>query len=447
MWHPTALRYRLRDLPAILRNPLGPEVVASGARMAAWPLLRPVAWLYRRAVLRRTRVVAVTGSFGKTTTFRAIAAALGSPIAKGSNHKSGIARRLFNTDPVEAHSVLEVGIDGPGQMRGFARMIKPDIAVLCGIGSEHNRSLPTLQDTLREKAELLAALDDNGLAILNADDGLAISARERTAARAVLCGFSPKADVRAAGYVSRPKGSVIQASVHGERIEVRTRLVGRQMVFPVLAALAAAQAEGVDLELAADRLASLEPAVGRMQVVELANGAVVLNDTHKGSFESFLAAVDAAAELPAKRRLLIVGDIEERPGTQSEVYGRLGESFARAADAWILHIGFDRQKLQAGARRAGFPPERIVDLGKDVLPAIKPIRKRIQPGDLVLLKGRNAQKLERILLALRGREARCAIQYCDRRGLGCMDCPLLGRGWDGLAEFMDRRPGKRRRTR
>ena len=439
------MRYRLSDLPAILRNPLGPQVIRSGARMAAWPLFRPLTALYRRTLLRRTRVVGVTGSFGKTTTFRAIAAALDSPIAKGSNHKSGIAVRLLNSPLSEPYSVLEVGIDGPGQMRGFAHMIKPDIAVLCGIGSEHNLSLPTLQDTLREKGELIAALPADGLAILNADDPLAISACERTRARVVLCGFSSTADVRALSYrVDWPHGSVIEASVHGRRVEVRTRFVGRQMAFPILAALAAAEAEGVDLQLAADRLAALEPATGRMQLVPLDHGVVLLNDTHKGSLESFIAALDAIAELPAERRLLIVGDIQEPPGKQSGAYRLLGESFARNENAWIFHIGDNRQKLQAGAKRAGFPADRIVGLGKDVLPTIGPIRERLQPGDLVLLKGRNSQKFERILLALQGREVRCAIQFCDRRGEGCLDCPMLERGWDGLPEFMDRRPHARR---
>jgi UDP-N-acetylmuramoyl-tripeptide--D-alanyl-D-alanine ligase len=432
--------YRLRDLPAIAANPLGPYVAWGGALRLVWPVLRPAAFLYRRTVLRKTRVVAVTGSFGKTTTFRAIAAALDSATAKGSNHKSGIALRLFRTAPSERHSVLEVGIGRPGEMRGFASMVRPDIAVLCGIGSEHSRSLQTLDRTLEEKAELLAALRPDGLAILNADDARAASAANRTRGRVVTCGFSADADVRVESYgVDWPRGHSLDVLVHSRRVRVQTQLVGRQMVFPVLAALAAAHEEGVDLELAAARLATLQPAHGRMHLTVLESGAVVLNDAYKGAFESYVAAVEAAAELPAKRRLLIVGDIAEPPGTESDAYGKLGESFARVPDAWILHIGRKKQKLQAGAKRAGFPADRIVGLGKEVLPAIEHVRRLVEPGDLVLLKGRDWQKLERILMALQGVNVRCGIEFCNKLGEGCSDCPLLERGWEGLDEFMDTR--------
>ena len=434
------MRYRVRDLPAILRNPLGAKVVLRGAANLAWPLLRPAAWVYRRTLLRSTRVVAVTGSFGKTTTCSAIATALDSSVPNGANHRSNIAMRLLRTEAAAPYRVVEVAIDGPNQMRGFARMVRPDIAVLCGIGSEHSRSLKTLERTRDEKAQLLAALGPGGLAIINADNALAVSARQRTRARVALCGFSREADVRAEDCsLDWPRGNVVRASVRGRQVLVRTRLIGRHMAFPILAALAVADELGIELELAADRLAALPPSPGRMQLVELDEGVVVLHDAFKGSFESFLAAIDAAAELPARRRLLILGDIAEPPGRQSQAYQALGERLARVENAYVLHIGRNRQKLGAGARKAGVPPDRIIHLGKSVAAAIEPVRAMVQPGDLVLLKGRDWQKLERILLALQGATVRCGIDYCDKRGLGCMDCPLLETGWEGLPEFMDLR--------
>jgi UDP-N-acetylmuramoyl-tripeptide--D-alanyl-D-alanine ligase len=433
------VRYRIRDLPAILRNPLGAKVVSRGAANLAWPLLRPAAWLYRRTLLRSTRVIAVTGSFGKTTTCRAIATALDSSVPDGANHRSGIALRLLRTESSAPYRVVEVAIDGPNQMRGFARMVRPHIAVLCGIGSEHSRSMGTLERTRDEKAELLASLDQGGLAIINADNALAVTARERTRSRVALCGFADAADVRAEECSPDwPRGTIVQASVRGRRVRVRTRLAGRHMAFPILAALTVADELGIELEVAAERLAALQPTPGRMQLVELDNGVVFLNDTFKGSFESFVAAIDAAAELPARRRLLILGDIAEPPGKQSQAYQILGERLARVENAHIIHIGRERQKLGAGARKAGVPADRIVHLGRDAVAATEQVRGMVQPGDLVLLKGRDWQKLERILLALQGVTVRCTIQFCDKRGLGCMDCPLLETGWEGLPEFMDR---------
>lgn len=432
------MKYQWRDLPAILRNPLASQFIQEGIRSLAWPVYRPLAFLYRRTALRDTKVVAVTGSFGKTTTCSAIAIALGAEIQSGTNHKSGLARRVLNHSPKDPYCVLEAGIDGPGQMRGFAKMMRPDIAVISGIGTEHSRSLETLERTRDEKAELAAALSPDGLAILNADIPLAASVRERTRARSVLCGFAPEAEARVERYrLDWPNGIELQASVRGETVTVRTAVLGRHMVFPVLAALVAAQEAGIPLAVASERLGRLEPPRGRMRLTRLENGVVFVDDSFKGSFESFVAAVDAFAELPGNRRLMIVGDITEPPGKQSDAYGLLGESFARVPDGLILHIGREVQFLRSGAKRAGFPADRIVSLGRDVLPALERIREIVEPGDTVLLKGRDTQKLGRIAMAFQGVDVRCGIRFCDRRLGGCPTCPMLARGWGDLPEFMD----------
>lgn len=434
------MKYRLSDLPAILRNPLAPQFIQEGIRSQGWPAYRLAASVYRRTALRKAKVVAVTGSFGKTTTCSALAVALGVEIRAGTNHKAGLARKLLNHSPKDQYCVLEAGIDRPGQMRGFAKMMRPDIAVISGIGTEHSRSLGTLERTRDEKAELAAALNPGGLAILNADIPLAVSVRHRTRGRTALCGFAPEADVRVERYrLNWPKGIELRASVRGESVTVRTPVLGRHMAFPVLAALVAAQEVGIPLAVAAERLDRLEPPPGRMKLIPLENEVVFVDDSFKGSFESFIAAVDALAELPGKRRLMIVGDITEPPGKQANAYRSLGKSIARVPDGLILHVGREAQYLRSGAKRAGFPADRIVTLGRDVLPALERIREIVEPGDTVLLKGRDTQKLGRISMAFQGLDVGCGIRFCDRRMGGCPTCPLLAHGWGDLPEFMDQR--------
>ena len=424
----------------MLANPLGPALIGRGLRNAAWPAYRSSAWLYRRTVLSRKRVVGVTGSFGKTTTTRAISTTLASPIAPGGNHSSGIALRVLRTPSDLSHIVLELGIDGPGQMRGYASMVRPDVAVLSGIGSEHGRSLGSLERTRDEKGELIRALPPDGTAILNADDQLATSVSGWTKARVVACGFHPDADVRILDHaVDWPQGNRLTVSVHGKEIEISTRLLGRQMMFPIAAALAAAESEGVDLETAKERLESMEPTPGRMEIIAIGNGIFLIHDAFKGAFETYGAAIDAIATVPAKRRLMVVGDIAEPPGKQADAYRSLGRNFAEVDNAWILHVGKETQRLQAGAKKAGFPAERIVGLGKDPLGALERIQEMLEPGDVVLLKGRDTQKFDRIELGLKGHSVGCRIEYCDKRGVRCDGCPLLESGWEGLPEFMGRR--------
>ena len=144
------MRFRLRDLPEMLATPAGRMHVRLGIAYRGWPRL---AWLHRRTLARNTRVIAVAGSFGKSTTTRAITAALGlrEHDAMLYNAWSWIAFALLRIRPGQRHAVIEVGISKPGQMKDYARTVGPDIAVMTSVGSEHHRSLGTLEVTRAEK--------------------------------------------------------------------------------------------------------------------------------------------------------------------------------------------------------------------------------------------------------------------------------------------------------
>lgn len=420
------MRMSLRAARELLDSPLRAERLGRAVRAAAWPLLRRVAWAHRRTLLRQVRVMAVTGSFGKTTTNRAIAAALGLPQPDGSNHSARLALALLHVSRRARRCALEVGIDRPGQMRDMASMVRPDVAVLTGIGSEHNRSFPRLEDTLAEKSELIRALGPRGVTVLNADDPLARSASAAAPGEIVTYGFSAEADVRVTDHaLNSLEGARFSANVRGREVELQTRLLGRHQVYPILAALAVAHIEGVDLESAKQRLEALPPAYGRMQLIRLPVGAALINDSFKGALEGYLTALDAIKDLPAERRVLILGDINEPPGTQSEAYKALGAGLARVPQALIVHVGRDGKRLRAGARKAGINADEILCLAPDALPALERIRELIRPTDLVLVKGRSTQKLDRIVAGLRGATVRCGVRYCNRPVSECLKCPIV----------------------
>ncbi|MGH7359691.1 MAG: Mur ligase family protein, partial [Candidatus Rokuibacteriota bacterium] len=134
---------RLRGPGVLLGTPLGRRHLRNGLCHRSGPLVLGAAGVYRRVFLRRTRIVAVVGSFGKTTTTRAVLSALGgSPAGPvGANSGGWIALALFRLRPGTRHGVIEVGINGPGQMARYASVIRPDISVVMSVGSEHRRSL------------------------------------------------------------------------------------------------------------------------------------------------------------------------------------------------------------------------------------------------------------------------------------------------------------------
>jgi UDP-N-acetylmuramyl pentapeptide synthase len=425
------MRFRIRDLPAMLRTPAGRMHVRQGIAFRSWPLLSPLARMYRRML--KTRVIAVVGSFGKSTTTRAIAAALGVPEHSSmlSNSWSWIAFALFRIRPGQRHAVIEVGISKPGLMKGYARTVGPDVAVVTAIGSEHHVSLGTLEVTRAEKSWMLQVLPASGAAVLNGDDPNVMWMKEKTRARVVTFGFGAACDVRADQVrLDWPRGTYFRLTAFGEKRDVAVRLLGRHMIYPILAAVAVSHVEGYALDPVLARLRELAPTPGRMDPVLLPNGVTVLRDDFKSTLETVHTALDVLAEVPAPRRVVLLGSVSEPPGPQRPIYQALGERVAKIASHLVLfHNEFE--PYWSGARRGGMPRTAVTSAGRTARDAAEALSQVLHPGDVLLIKGRGPEKLDRVRLILQGRRVGCDIRYCSLRTQECEQCPMLERGWEG----------------
>ncbi len=428
------MRYRLRDAHHVLRTPIGRSQVLSGMLHRAWPLMSRLAGAWRRTALRRTRLVAVIGSYGKTTTTRAVTQVLGRPVAPQIelNDKSFIPLALLRTKAGAPGAVIEVGIDHPGQMREFAAVIRPVACVVTSVGSEHNRSLGSLEVTRREKAEMLRRLPPDGFVVVNHDDENALWMAAQTPARRLSFGFDERSDFRALEpRLVWPHGTEFTLRHPGGTATVRTRLFGRHMVYPALAALAVAAELGVDLETAIGRLAGLPPTPGRMELIPLEDGVTILGDFYKSGLETIHSALDFLAQVPAKRKIVVLGDVSEPPGPQGPIYRAIGTRVARVADL-ALFSSSQNQAYSAGAASAGMPRAAIIQMPGDIAAVTARLRELLEAGDVVLIKGRDTQRLDRIALALAGRRVRCNLDFCRAMPTRCATCGMLERGWDGL---------------
>lgn len=427
------VKHRLRNLPEILRTPGGRLLLLAELKVALWPLLHRTASAYRRHALSRTRVVAVVGSFGKTTTARAVTAALGlkeSPRLE-ANASSGVAINLLFVWPGSAHAVLEIGVSQTGQMLPYATMVRPDITVVTSIGSEHHRSFGSLERTREEKSVMVSALPATGVAVLNGDDANVRWMAGATKARIMTFGTGPECDVRATEIaLDWPYGTRFRLEYQGRSRAVRTRLLGKHQVHPILAAVAVGLAEGLDIEQTLPALERLPPTQGRLQLVEIGNGVRLLRDDYKSAIETIELALDVLGEIPAKRRLVVLGQVTEPQGPQGPLYRGLGARVGKIATAMVV-VGGCFQRYATGAATAGMPRAAIVDAGHDVVAAAAAVRTMLQPGDVVLVKGRSTQRLERVALALAGRPIRCTIPECSFKMIRCDNCRMLERGWQG----------------
>lgn len=423
----------VKPTEALVTNARRQEQWRRNRRIRRWPraVVRTLAGWYRRTFGARTRVVTVIGSFGKTTTARALVAALGCRPHPNLERNAGISvhRALLRIRPGERHRVLEVGIDAPRQMARYAGLVRPQIVVVTCIGSEHNRSLGSLERTRDEKAEMLRVLGPGDLAVGNGDDEHVRWMLEQTRARRITFGLGEHNDVRAVDIrLNPPHGIACTILAGGHRIEVQGRLLGRHQVRSYLAAAAVALAEGVSPDRLQAALADVRPGSSRLELVPLANGVTLLRDEYKSTLETIHAALDVLAELPAARKVVLIGPISEPPGSQGPRYRAVGAHIAAVAQLAIA-VGCDYTKYVSGAARAGLPRDRFLYAGPGVHDAIAVLRRELRPGDLVLLKGRSTQCLQRVALALMGRTVRCAIMNCRLSHKLCDECPLLGRRW------------------
>ena len=421
-------RYGLGDVVWMLATPIGRIEIFCVIRDFAWPITSWLASLYRRVVLRRVTIVAVVGSYGKTTTTRAMRASLGKSISHHDelNHRSMVPGALFRIKPGEKTGVIEVGIERPGQMAPIARTIRPDIAVVTSIGSEHNTSFRSLEATREEKAHMVRCLPASGLAVLNGDDPNVLWMASQTRARVVTFGFGEENQV----YASEPRlewpgGMRFRLNLNGDQREIRVPLLGRHMVYPALAASAVAASLGVPPDVFVPRLASFSPAPGRLAPRPLANGAVLLCDAFKSGIETIHASLDVLAEIPAPRKIVVLGPITEPPGPQGPLYRELGRRIAEISQL-ALFVGSYRE-YRGGVRQAGMPKQACFDAGHGITGAVEFLRRELRPGDVVLIKGRRRQRLERIALALEGRAVRCRLVACLVQSIHCDSCPMLER--------------------
>jgi UDP-N-acetylmuramoyl-tripeptide--D-alanyl-D-alanine ligase len=279
---------------------------------------------------------------------------------------------------------------------------------------------------------MVKVLPKSGLAILNGDDSNVRWMTHLTKAKVLTYGFNESNDIRASNVTSVwPEGTRFHLHMNGETRTVRSALIGTHMVYPILAAIAVASAEGFSLEQTLSRLQYIPPTPGRLEPVQLPGGAVLLRDDYKSSLETVHVAFDVFSDTHARRKGVVMGEVSEPPGSQGPIYRELGRRIAAMADYAVL-VGGNFQRYATGAREGGLSKDVLFNAKGSVLKAAEYLQNELRAGDVVLIKGRDTQRLERIAIVLTGRTVQCDIDFCDTRVVSCEECPMLERGWNGL---------------
>ncbi|MEX2247160.1 MAG: UDP-N-acetylmuramoyl-tripeptide--D-alanyl-D-alanine ligase [Dehalococcoidia bacterium] len=351
----------------------------------------------RRDSHPKLRVVAITGSVGKTTTKDLVATVLARryPLLKSEgnlNSEIGLPMVLLQLTGRHRRAVLEMGMWAPGEIRLLCQIARPEVGIVTNVGPSHMERLGSIEAIAAAKAELVESLPRDGVAVLNADDARVSAMRERTPAHVLTYGLRAAADVRADDIESHGLAGVRFALVHGDQREpVYSRLPGRALVHNALSAAAAGLVDGLTLAEIAEALSEAQPQA-RLVARRGLNGSTLIDDTYNASPASMAAALDLLAELPG-RRIAVLGDMRELGDAEVAGHREIGLRAAEAADV-IYAIGELGRLIGDAAREAGHRDVRAFP-GKAEAGAA--LAAELRPGDVVLLKGSRALELETLL--------------------------------------------------
>ena len=355
----------------------------------------------RRIARPKLKVIAITGSVGKTTTKELTAAVLATryPLLRNEgnlNSEIGLPLVLLELTQNHRRAVLEMGMWAPGEIALLCDIAKPDAGIITNVGPSHLERLGTMEAIAAAKAELVEALPEGGVAVLNADDERVAAMANRTNANVITYGLAPTADVRAEEIESHGLAGVHFALTHGsERAPVYSRLPGRAMVHNALAAAAVAITDGLELnDIAAALSAAQIPA--RLVAHKGRGGSLIIDDTYNASPASMRAALDLLGEVPG-RKYAVLGDMRELGTAEMEGHRDIGRYAAGIADV-IYAVGEIGRWIGDAAIAAGHGNVHIVADKAEIAPAILP---QLDAGDVVLLKASRALALETVLEELK----------------------------------------------
>jgi len=388
---------------------LAPEDMAVVQVGRTAPALLALAAHYRRSL--RAQVLAITGSYGKSTVKTMLGAALTRvgrcTVAPASfNNRIGVALSLLGARRDDDYVVLEMGTNHAGEIDELARAAQPDLGVITAIGEVHLDGLGSLQGVAEAKAELIAHLDPAGALVLNADDARCAALGARFGGRVRTFGADPSADVAVTNVRRADAGWAFEALGH----EFTLASGARHDALNAAAALCMASALGVPAAEVAAALAGVERPPMRYERVEL-GGVTFIRDCYNSNPPALRAALRSfLLEVGAGRKAIVCGDMLELGLHAGRLHREVGTDLAASGAELVVAVGQMASEFVAGWCTRARAGQRALCFGS-AEEAWLPTWEQLRPGDVVLLKASRALHLETITdgiaahLARQGKEA------------------------------------------
>ncbi len=403
-------------------------------------IVQKILYVLAKSTLKKYKpdVIGITGSMGKTSTKEAIFAVLSSKFRVRQNLKNynnelgvplsilgsesgfksvfkwlgvffhGLKLILFRNRNYPQILVLEMGADHPGDIKYLTDLASCKVGVVTGIGPAHLEFFESIDKIIKEKRVIVTHLKPDGYAVLNHDCEETYSMREKTRAKVLTYGFSDQADVRALEDGVIGEGVLIEGinfklSYKGSTVPIFIPgVLGSQHIYAALGGAAVGLIYGLNLVEIAESLKKYKPPKGRMNLVPGIKNTLIIDDTYNASpipTEKSLEVLQAI-RLPEKnQKFVALGDMLELGSFSEEGHKRVGQKVAECKIDYLITVGEKSRDIARGAERAGMVQDRIFSFSEPE-EAGRFIQNKIQQGDVVLVKGSQGMRMEKVVKEL-----------------------------------------------
>lgn len=348
------------------------------------------------------KVIAVTGTSGKTTVKEMIMGVLSTKWnvhgTKGNlNNHIGLPMTVFGLERKHDIAVFELGMSAPGEIEYLSKIAKPDIGIVLNIGHGHIKYFNSLEEIAECKMELIGALDEDGVAIINGDDELLKLSPFCKVKKVLTFGVKGEFDFKAYNIETGSDGC---ASFMIDGRKVKLGVPGVHNVYNALAAYAAGAICDVDPDAAIESIQKFQAPKLRMQSM-MKNGIHFINDSYNANPLSMKAAADALKHIKEVRKIVVLGDMLELGDLSESLHLEVGEAFAKSGADMLCLFGSYADSYYNGALKGGMDGDSIIIF--DNIDNISDFLKiTVKSGDLVFVKGSRAVGMEKIINNMNG---------------------------------------------
>lgn len=353
-------------------------------------------------IYSRDKFIGITGSVGKTTTLQSLKEVLSLKYRVLATKPSldpilNVPITLLKVNPMIDKVLLEMGIEYPGDMDFYLSLVKPKTAVVTRIFYAHSEYLGSVDEIIKEKGKIVEQIPEDGVAILNWDDINCRKLSEICKGKVFYFGKDPQNCHVWAGNVKIENfRTTFELNYGVERVKVEYQLLGEHQIYSALAAATLGVIEGIPLTRIKRGLETIKPSDHRLQQIEGPNGSLILDDTYNSSPAAAEAAIDLLGQLPARRRIIVFGEMRELGGYSEKMHRQLARKiYQEKVDMVYLGTG-DANIIADELLKLGFWEEKL-ESNLQNPQIVSKLLKVLAKGDICLIKGSRGVRLDEVV--------------------------------------------------